>query len=74
MPSLARRAFAECLGTAFLLAAVVGSTTVTIACSLSNTFAGIAPDGVVPFVAAQLEHDPEKCEAVFRKDHAQTKS
>jgi hypothetical protein len=20
-----------------------------------------------------LEHDPEKCEAVFRKDHAQTK-
>jgi hypothetical protein len=21
-----------------------------------------------------LEHDPEKCEAVFRKDHAQTKS
>jgi hypothetical protein len=20
------------------------------------------------------EHDPEKCEAVFRKDHAQTKS
>ena len=22
---------------------------------------------------ARLEHDPEKCEAVFRKDHAQTK-
>ena len=21
-----------------------------------------------------LEHDPEKCEAVFRKDHAQTKT
>jgi hypothetical protein len=21
-----------------------------------------------------LEHDPEKCEAVFRKDHAQTQS
>src|SRR5579872_1676010 len=21
-----------------------------------------------------LEHDPEKCEAVFRKDHAQTKN
>jgi hypothetical protein len=21
-----------------------------------------------------LEHDPEKCEAVFRKDHAQTRS
>ncbi|MFB9263132.1 aquaporin [Bradyrhizobium erythrophlei] len=27
---------------------------VTIARSLSNTFAGIAPDGVVPFIAAQL--------------------
>jgi glycerol uptake facilitator-like aquaporin len=27
---------------------------VTVARSLSNTFAGIAPDGVVPFVAAQL--------------------
>jgi hypothetical protein len=25
-------------------------------------------------VAATLEHDPEKCVAVFRKDHAQTKS
>jgi uncharacterized membrane protein len=23
-------------------------------------------------VIAPLEHDPEKCEAVFRKDHAQT--
>ncbi|VIO73340.1 hypothetical protein CI1B_49410 [Bradyrhizobium ivorense] len=23
---------------------------------------------------ASLEHDPEKCEAVFRKDHDQTKS
>jgi hypothetical protein len=22
--------------------------------------------------AAVLEHDPEECEAVFRKDHAQT--
>jgi hypothetical protein len=22
----------------------------------------------------RLKHDPEKCEAVFRKDHAQTKS
>jgi len=22
----------------------------------------------------ELEHDPEKCEAVFRKDHAQTKT
>ncbi|MCC8939610.1 aquaporin family protein [Bradyrhizobium sp. Arg68] len=27
---------------------------VTIARALSNTFAGIAPDGVVPFIAAQL--------------------
>jgi hypothetical protein len=24
--------------------------------------------------AEGLEHDPEKCEAVFRKDHAQPKS
>jgi hypothetical protein len=23
-------------------------------------------------VSSALEHDPEKCEAVFRKDHAQT--
>jgi hypothetical protein len=28
-------------------------------------FAAIAADPA-------LEHDPEKCEAVFRKDHAQT--
>jgi hypothetical protein len=25
-------------------------------------------------MTAPLEHDPEKCAAVFRKDHAQTKS
>jgi hypothetical protein len=24
--------------------------------------------------ATMLEHDPEKCEAVFRKDHAQSKT
>src|SRR5439155_143540 len=97
MPSLAQRAFAEWLGTAFLLAAVVGSgimaqqlaggngalallcntlatgailtvlilvlgplsgahfnPAVSLAFSLSATFAGIAPSGVVPFIAAQL--------------------
>ena len=97
MPSLSQRAFAEWLGTAFLLAAVVGSgimaqklaggnnalallcntlptgailavliltfapisgahfnPAVTIARSLSDTFAGIAPTGVVAFIAAQL--------------------
>jgi hypothetical protein len=28
--------------------------------------------GALPADCAALEHDPEKCEAVFRKDHAQT--
>jgi hypothetical protein len=31
-------------------------------------FASMFPDGF----AATLKHDPKKCEAVFRKDHAQT--
>src|SRR6185437_6967476 len=31
------------------------------------------PDGQ-PSERPHLEHDPEKCVAVFRKDHAQTKS
>ena len=95
--SLSRRIIAECLGTAFLLAAVVGSgimaaklaggngalallcntlatgailtvliltfgplsgahfnPAVTIARSISDTFAGIAPAGVIAFICAQL--------------------
>jgi PAS domain S-box-containing protein len=32
------------------------------------------PRGAVFQFTLPLEHDPEKCEAVFRKDHAQTKS
>jgi hypothetical protein len=30
--------------------------------------------GQPEMIASALEHDPEKCEAVFRKDHAQTKT
>jgi hypothetical protein len=30
--------------------------------------------GEKPVAEEALEHDPEKCEAVFRKDHAQTRS
>jgi hypothetical protein len=29
---------------------------------------------VAEWLGRRLEHDPEKCEAVFRKDHAQSKS
>ncbi|MBZ0140922.1 MAG: hypothetical protein K8H87_14295, partial [Pseudorhodoplanes sp.] len=33
-----------------------------------------AAAGAAGQAAAFLEHDPEKCEAVFGKDHARTKS
>jgi hypothetical protein len=29
---------------------------------------------IKPACGAVLEHDPEKCAAVFRKDHAQSKT
>jgi glycerol uptake facilitator-like aquaporin len=67
---LSRRAAAEALGTAFLLATVIGSyitsaywftastsfanPAVTIARSFSNTFAGIAPGDAPAFIAAQF--------------------
>jgi hypothetical protein len=35
----------------------------------------VFPGVVLQLIAAtMLEHDPEKCEAVFRKDHAQSKT
>src|SRR5262245_34437850 len=41
----------------------------------SNTFsAARASSENLPFRSRGLEHDPEKCAAVFGKDHAQTKS
>jgi len=74
-PTLARRAVAEALGTAMLLATVVGSgimaerltaaywltastsfanPAVTLARAATDSFAGIRPDDVPGFVAAQL--------------------
>ena len=35
---------------------------------------GRSPSGASSLAAASLEHDPEKWNPVFRKDHAQTKS
>ena len=63
--TLSRRVAAECLGTAFLLAAVVGSgimaeklasgnMAVTLARAFTDTFAGIRPLDVPGFVVTQL--------------------
>ena len=54
-----RALVAEFVGTAMLLAAVVASTSfanpaVTVARALTDTFAGIRPADVPPFVAAQV--------------------
>jgi glycerol uptake facilitator-like aquaporin len=62
-PLLMRKMVAEFVGTALLLVAVIGSgiaaqtlspTDTTLALTLSDTFAGIAPASVLPFVGAQL--------------------
>jgi hypothetical protein len=34
----------------------------------------IASAGIGVQIGGELEHDPEKCVAVFRKDHAQIKN
>ncbi|MFE4870404.1 hypothetical protein [Streptomyces sp. NPDC056682] len=55
--ALGRRAAAEAVGTGLLTAVVVGSGVQAAALShdaFTDTFAGIAPACVVPFIAAQL--------------------
>lgn len=64
-PSLARRASAEILGTAFLLISIVAAIwyssstgfanpAVTVVRALTDTFMGIPPPDVLPFMAAQF--------------------
>ncbi|WP_028338132.1 hypothetical protein [Bradyrhizobium sp. USDA 3256] len=59
-------------GTALITADIM--VAITAADITADTIANHQRGGFGPLTLPRLKHDPEKCEAVFRKDHAQTKS